>query len=668
MTIEQLEQKIIDASQHYYEGSQIISDKEFDDLIEYLRAVNPTSKVLTETGWGYDPYKNIGEKENHMYGKVIGIERKPRKIEDIPNDFINSDVCLSAKLDGLSMICYFVNGKFVRALTRGNGDTGINKTDKVELILKRELKLPNEFDFTGAIRGEVCISNDNWNKMKDLGIAGSNQRNTATGIINRDETTDDIQFLDLIFYKVVGFSKDLSHIYNEIYQDNIINENKFDIKFLKKFIDDKFIVDYIEDNGSLINQNDLEDIFNKFNINYPCDGIVITRNKRKAIEDVSDKYQKKSSVINDEIAYKFITETAVTTIENIAWKMSKGNKAIPVINVKPVELSGATVQNATAFNAKYVYENDLDVGATVELVRSGEVIPYITNVIQGVSGTKEKLNSMCCPFCGNKLEWQGVDLVCTNVDCANRDEQNLKIWIANIAPIEGISEKLIFKFLDELNISSLDELYSKTYAELKYKDAPDNSHKGKFNKVLSKLFIEPINWYNALIALNINSLGDKTAKKLINSELPILINTFLENMDMQMFINEVNVKLNNIVGPAFITTLSTLDSLNKLKNLNYIKDRLYKDDNIKEDKELVPVVITGKLSVPRKKFEEYLNENGYEVKGSITKDIKYLITDGESNSVKYKRAKELNIEIISEMNIRKLIDKSDNGMSKEFIL
>ena len=657
MTLQELENKIVEAAQAYYEGSPIISDRDFDGLIEYLRAANPQSNLLNTVGWGYDPFKNVGEKSKHLYGNITGIDRKPRTIEDIPNEFLNTDVCLSAKLDGLSIVCYFVNGKFVRALTRGNGDTGIDKTDKIDIILKKELNIPNEFDFTGAIRGEICISNENWKLMQDDGISGSNQRNTATGIINRDEMTDDIKYLDVIFYKVVGYTQDLSHKFNEIYQNNIINNNRYDVKFLRKFIKEQYIVDYIEDNGSLINQNDLEDIFSKFNNKYPCDGIVITRNKRNIIH-MYDINLNKATIVNDEIAYKFITETAVTTIENIRWKMSKGNKAIPVINVKPVELSGATVSNATAFNAKYVYDNYLDIGATVELVRSGEVIPYITRVIEGIPTAKEKLDNMTCPYCESKLEWDGVDLVCKNPECANRDEQNLKVWIANIAQVDGISEKLIFKFLDELNIHNIDELYSKSFDELEYKGVEDNSHKGKFNKVLRKLFIEPIELDTAFKALNIKMLGEKNAKKLVGTDLISLIQEFLRINDVDLFVNEVHKNLESVVGPALVESICSLDSLNKIKNLMYIDPRLsIYSLRTDIDDELIPVVITGKLSIPRKKFEEYLNDNGYEVKNSITKDIKYLITDNPySGSSKNKKADELGIEKITEDEIRKIID------------
>lgn len=657
MTVFELEERIKEASQAYYEGKPICSDIEFDALLTYLRSINPNSQILYMTGYGYDPYKQVGKKEHHLYGNVVGISKKPRNINNIPKEFFNNDIIISAKLDGLSIVCYFVDGKFTKALTRGRDGIGINRTDKVEKILTRELNLPNDFNFTGAIRGEICISNKQWQNMINQGIVDKdspsvNPRNVAAGIIGRDVIDNDINFLDLVFYKVIGFNDD-ENIWNKYYKEHILENKKYDVEFLKKFIKNEFIVDYVEDNGSMLTQNSLETLYNQFNDIYMCDGCVITKSEKNVLK-LNDKHQNKIALENDEIAYKFEGEKAITNIENIRWKMSKGNKAIPVINVTPVELSGTIVQNASAYNAKYVYDNDLDIGCQVELTRSGEVIPMITKIIISSNGTgREKLNNMTCPCCENKLKWSGVDLICANVDCTNRDKQNLKVWISNIAQIDGISEKLIFKFLEELNINSLNELYSKDYNDLTYNNAPENSHKGKFNRVLSKLFVEPINWSNALMALNIKMIGKETAKKLINNDLIQFIKDFLDTGDSSIFISNIN-ELINISGPAVIKSLSSHDSLSKLKNLAYIQSRLCLDEIVTTTK-LIPIVVTGKLSISRKKFEEYLNENGYEVKNNVSKDVKYLITDNKSNGTKYKKAKELNIDIISEDDIRNII-------------
>lgn len=666
MTVGQLEQKIIDAAQAYYSGSPIMSDSEFDGLIEYLKAANPTSEILTTVGWGYDPYKNIGEKEQHLYGDVAGIDRKPRNIEDIPETFFNGKVLKSAKLDGGSMICYFVNGKMTKALTRGKGNVGINKTDKIVKVLEKELNIPNGFDFTGAIRGEFCISNENWKEMLNKGIVSedANQRNVAVGYLNRDEMADELKYCDVVFYKVLGYANNGSK-FNQIYVDNIINTNNFDVKFLRKFIKEEYIVEYeIIENGSTITQEGLEDIYNRFKDKYLCDGVVLTKGERTPIK-LGTKYDDKYAIMNDEVAYKFEDEKAETEIENIRWKMSKGNKAIPVINVKPVPLSGVTVSNATAFNAKYIYDNDLDVGSKVELLRSGEVIPYISKVISGSNGEgRKKLDEMTCLYCGTKLIWDGVDLVCPNKECANRDYQNLRIWVNNVAPIDGMSETLNFKFFEELNIDSLESLYNHSYGDLEFSGEASNTHKGKFNLVLDKLFNQEIVFTDLLVALNIKMLGVKNADKLAhNDEFIALFQEFLEVDDIGLFVSKATPIVTDVVGQAMAANICSADGLTKIKNAKYVQHRINYEHDVKE--ELIPVVITGKLSIPRKEFETYLNENGYEVKGAISKDVKYLITDNpNSTSAKNKKASELGIEKITEAQIREIIQNIEDDKNK----
>lgn len=666
MTIGQLEQKIIECAQAYYEGRPMCSDKEFDNMVEYLKVANPTSEILTQVGWGYDPYKNIGEKEQHLYGDVKGIDRKPRNISDIPYNFLTGKILKSAKLDGGSIICYFVNGKMTKALTRGKGNIGINKTDKILKVLEKELNVPDGFDFTGAIRGEFCISNKNWQEMLNAGIVSeeANQRNVAVGYLNRDELSDELRYCDVVFYKVIGYVNNGSK-FNQIYIDNILNTNNFDVKFLRKFIKEEYIVDYeIVEDGSTITQNSLEAIYATFKDKYLCDGVVLTKGERIPIR-LGTKFDDKYAIENDEIAYKFEDEVAETEIEAIRWKMSKGNKAIPVINVKPVSLSGVTVSNATAFNAKYIYDNDLDIGSKVELLRSGEVIPYISKVICGSNGEgRKKLDEMICPYCSTKLIWDGVDLVCSNEECANRDYQNLRIWVNNIAPIDGMSEILNFKFFEEKGIDSLENLYNHSYDDLMFSGEASNTHKGKFNLVLDKLFNREINFVDLLVALNIKMLGVKNADKLAHDdEFISLFEEFLEVEDIGLFVSKVTPVITETIGQAMAANICSADGLTKIKNAKYVQHRINYEHDIKE--ELIPVVITGKLSVPRKDFEKILNEAGFEVKGSISKDVKYLITDNpNSNSLKNRKADELGIKKITEFEIRHIIDTIDDEKFK----
>ena len=653
ITIDDIENYLADQSQkYYYDGSNECTDKEWDDLLEYLMHSKPHSKILNQVGWGYDIYQHVGEKQTHTYGLVKGIDRKIRNLNEFPKTFLNTKYIMTAKLDGLSVVCYFVNGHLTKALTRGNGITGIDRTDKVEYILR---KYSNEAlkksGFTGAIRGEIVISNENWNKMLEQNIAGTNQRNTAAGLINRDEIIDDLNYVDIVFYKLVGYNE------NHYMLNKSINDN-FDCEILSDYLDKKCLVDYIYPNNNEISQEFLEKVYSHFLETYPCDGIVFTH-LNKEYETKEQNHHSLICISHDELAYKFITESAITRVTNISWTMSKGNKAIPVVNVEPTEISGATISNVSAYNAKYVYDNKINVGTKVEIIRSGEVIPKIVNIITNPHKMESAIPTNC-PYCGSKLVWDGVDLCCINSDCKNRDEQNLKIWVKNIANVDGISDTLIFKFFDELNINSLNDLYSYDYAELEYKNAPSNSHKGKFNKILHQLLVDKIDIKNALLALNIKRLGDKTVIKLLNNQdfidyidklisgLKDIINLSKDKQQELFNANVLKDISRKCIGEAFSEVIITLDSYSKFMNLKYIAHRINISKSTVTQISNKSVVITGSLSISRKQFETILNNNGITLSNTVNKKTTCLICNKESTSSKYKKAIELQIPILNE--------------------
>ena len=375
-TLEDIESYIIEQSQLYYStGKNECTDDEFDDLLEYLKNGKPNSVIFTSTGWGYDPLKNIGKKEKHLYMKIEGISKKIKNVADIPKSMQHKKVTISAKLDGLSIVLYYKQGKLTHALTRGNGEIGINKTDKVLKILEREIQYPTDFDFTGAIRGEFVISNENWKIMQDKNIAGISQRNTVAGIINKDEIDTMLQYVDIVFYKVVFIDKNINSMYNDVYKQISYEQQKSDFEFLKQFVLKEYLAEYNEvDLNEELNHIDTFElavgaIYTIFNRKYQCDGLVIT---------TLDK-----NISNDEhieIAFKFVNETAIAIVKDIKWELSKASKLIPVIQLEPIELSGAVIQNVSGFNAKYILENKIKKDTQLKIVRSGEVIPYILEV------------------------------------------------------------------------------------------------------------------------------------------------------------------------------------------------------------------------------------------------------------------------------------------------
>lgn len=353
------------AAQRYYSGYPIISDNEFDTMVEELRSIDPNNELLTTTGWGFEPSKiEYGVKVNHLYNEVGSIDNKPRKVEDIPDKFkaSNTRLRISAKLDGLSCVLYYENGSMIQAVTRGNGKVGIDVTNKIHYILRDDVRYRYIHGFTGAIRGELVISNENWKKIPVSEDPSKNPRNYASGLINRNSISDELKYVDLVVYKIIAWEN-----CNEIFDLELITE-KLNAYF-KHTVDCIFI-----NSGEKINQEMLEELFNKFREKYPCDGCVIT-NKKVEYNSNNPNFE------YDEVAFKFESERAQTTVRGIEWNLSRTGCMKPIVLINPVTLDGAVINKCSGFNADFIVRHKIKEDTKLIIERSGCVIPDIQEVL-----------------------------------------------------------------------------------------------------------------------------------------------------------------------------------------------------------------------------------------------------------------------------------------------
>lgn len=247
-----------------------------------------------------------------------------------------------------------------------------------------------------------------------------------------------------------------------------------------------------------------------------------------------------------------------------------------------------------------------------------------------------------CPVCGCKLDWQGVDLVCNNQDCGNRDYRDLQCWVNNLGKVDNIGDTLKFKFMDEIGYTCIDDLYNKDIDIISW---ARGTQKSLFKKVMDKLINEPVSIVDALCALNIPRLGKVSAEKLaVNRDLiECLMSCAIDGVETDLA--ELEHDISKVVGQA--TASSIMNNLNKVSNLRYVKDRL-EYVVIGVDLSMVSVAITGKLSMKRAEFEKILNNHGYKVTG-VNKDTRFLITDDpNSSSSKNKLADKLGVTKITE--------------------
>lgn len=636
MAFSMLEKKIQEQSKKYYsEGSQDVSDDEFDEMIDSLKKSNPESEVL-KTGWGYSPNCTKGKiKRNHVYGEIGSLD-KIHNWSEMKSDLKHTRTVTSLKLDGLSVVLYYNSGYLDFALTRGDGTTGIDITDKVRRILGAFSYITSESDFTGGIRGEILMSEKNFSKYLESHPDGKNPRNAVAGIIGSNEIVPELDLLDIVVYKVVGCKYNSFNSYEDM------------LEFLYSNFDD-YVVPYCSTTFQSYEDlnNATANLRDKWYGNYPADGLVICDDKliRRVDSNNETVYEFNSQ------AFKFPAETKVTEVEDVIWELSKHSVMVPRVKVKPVELSGTTVQYCAAFNAEYIYKNSLGLGAYVSMCKSGEIIPDIQNV---VVPSEFCVLPDICPRCNSKLDWDGVNLVCKNPECCHKHRTDLLIWMSTLAPRDGLGDKLRDKFIDDifydrLTVEQLMETKDNIYELLK-----SYPYRGKqfqvFESSIHSVFEDKVDLKTALVALNIPRLSDKTAEKLADQGLQYVI-FIVENMMAGLPESNWLPELCKRIGEA--NGISIAKNVRKFTRIRYLFDRMSKQNETAKSKDMTSVAITGKLSCKRSDFEKELAANGFKC-GSITKDTKFLITDDpNSSSEKNNKADKLGITKISEQDFRK---------------
>ena len=610
-----LETKITKAAQDYYEGHESISDAEFDKLVDELRIINPNSSLLKTIGWGFNVNKIKNTKVEHDYG-IVGSLDKVHEVSEIPYN----DMIISAKLDGSTCVAYYVKGKLIVALTRGNGVVGIDRTEKYSYIVsKYNLRIPETF--TGAIRGEIVFSNEQWNKYKQKYPDAKLPRNVSTGLFMGDEITEDLSYIDFIPYKIHGSTT------TYITYVDILNEL------------DNFGFNVVPHSSSVVTKDDnlnslLQKLFTEYSAMYPIDGLVLNSgvaHKQNGLNDYTD------------IAFKFPAEDKVTTVKQVIWQLSRNNILIPVVDIEPVMLSGALVSRCTGFNYKYILDNKVDKGAQIRIRRSGEVIPDIQEVV--LPSLEQDLPTKC-PVCGCDLAVEGVHIKCINPNCDNITYSKLYTWIEKIGvrDLLGVGPALINTIIDKLkekNITSVEQLYENDLSYIKIYLTPAN--KNKFTTILENLK-KPATPEEIIVASNIYGLGGTNAKKIAK----IIYNHIQDDFDL------VN-NLTKVDGIGDFVINSVLASRKMLQ-------RYFTLVEVKLDSEPVvmtaawQITITGALSIPRKQFEAFCIKNGVAVSDNLNKS-KYLVTNNpDPSSSKGKKAKALGIPIITEKEFMEIIN------------
>ncbi len=347
---EQLAKIIKEANKLYYNETPIFSDNEYDMIKEYMESKYPGNKILNEIG------APISKKEKVNLPYFMGSMDK-LKTEEAINKWIDkypSGYIISAKLDGVSGLYSTENG-IPKLYTRGNGKVGQDITHLIPY-----LKLPQDLGLT--IRGEFIIEKSIFEQYYKTDF--SNPRNFVAGVINsKTINKEKLKHIDFVAYEVITPVlpiKEQITLLKSTQVECVLNEEK-----------------------NLLTVDELSKILVSWreSYKYEIDGIIVCHNK---IYDRQDK--------NPEYAFAFkmiLTEQiAESKVVNVIWNPSKDGYLKPKIQIEPIRLGGVKIEYATAFNAKFIEDKKLGIGAIVKIIRSGDVIPYIMDVTQPATEIK----------------------------------------------------------------------------------------------------------------------------------------------------------------------------------------------------------------------------------------------------------------------------------------
>lgn len=354
--------KVKEANEAYRAGNPLMSDQEYDDLLESLKSLMDEDEyeafVATLNEGTIE--KNVDGKIKHPF--IMGsLEKLKNEEREVVKKWIKENIkialSVSAKVDGISSRAEYRNGKLVSLTTRGDGYFGLDITSKAKYVKGLPSVLPHGAwdNFTGSIRGELVIMREDFETIKDR---FSNRRNAVAGIMNRkDSSEDDLRKVSFVPYTILG------NQYAKSEQFGFLEDVGFNVAW-NVLIDKEGIDDTIVDWLFQTAQDELP---------YETDGLVICDSEWRN----ENKYRPDGCK-----AFKINQSVAITKIIGFDWGTPSANgKLTPVALLEPVEIAGVIVKRVTCNNISWMEKLGVEIGKTVRVLRSGEVIPKIIEVL-----------------------------------------------------------------------------------------------------------------------------------------------------------------------------------------------------------------------------------------------------------------------------------------------
>jgi len=629
------------ASKAYYaEDREIMSNREYDELYDELVSLEgelgTTLSNSPTVNVGYEAVDEL-PKERHATPMLSLAKTKER--EELVSWLGDNKAILSWKLDGLTVVLTYTDGKLAKAVTRGNGEIGEVITPNARQFTNIPLSIPFKGEL--VLRGEAVISYSDFEKINSkISVEDKykNPRNLCSGSVRQlDSRITAERHVRFIGFSYVSATENGTPV-------DLHNSKEEGFKFLEKqgfetvervFVTKDNILSEIEEYARKIETYDI-----------PSDGLVLT------YDDLaySASLGRTAKTPRDSIAFKWADELRETTLKEIEWSASRTGLINPVAIFEPVELEGTTVSRASVHNISILKGLKLGIGDRITVYKANMIIPQIN---ENLTCSDSVVIPSRCPVCGSptriSTDTDVQSLYCDNPTCPAKQVKSFTLFVSRDAlNMEGLSESTLEKFIDMGFIKNYRDMFHLDKYEEAIIGMEGFGEKSYANIIASVDASRNTTLARLLYGLGIENIGVANAKMIaahFDYDLDLIRRASLEELSAIEGVGDV-------IARSIRTYFD--DEKNKealealLPELNLVKPEKSADsDKLKG----LTFVITGSLNgyENRDELKNKIEEMGGKVAGSVSKNTECLINnDATSNSSKNKKAKELGVKILTE--------------------
>lgn len=630
MSVEDLVDVLKKASNAYYNDVPIMCDSEFDHLVELLKEVDCDNNFLKEIGAASNsPLTKVSHKI--PMGSLNNVNSNEEFMKWVKTIGFTDSFVVQPKLDGVSIELLYKKGNFVQALTRGDGFQGDDVTHTIKNAKGFPKKIAEQIDL--SVRCEAILllkDKEEWG-----GESFSNPRNTVSGLVRRLDGKQS-ELITCVAFDILKNSERIV-FEHEIERIAWLQQNDFNT-----------VVSEVYETYKEVEQAFYKVGRERASFNYEIDGMVVKVNNICLQAAFGEKDNRPKWAV----AWKFTPKEGSTRVLGVQYSIGPTGTITPVAQVEPIEIGGTLINNVSLCNFDEVDRLGIKIGDKVCVVRSGDVIPKITTLLEP-GGERIDINCTTCPSCNSVTIKDGAILHCGTPDeCYETQFRKVLNWInkRNIMFFGETYVKKIFSNLLQAGcLPSVVDLYKLNQQDFK---------NTKIGKVMATKILAEINkskktsLANFIGSLALPLLGRREAQNLIDFGFNTL----------ETFLHLTETNLLSLKGYQETKAKRIVEGIQNSRILiKELSQYLLIIDEKKETLEGVlkgkKICFTGTASKPRSVLQELVIKNGGAVKEDVSKDLDILVLSNiNSTSSKALKAKQYGSTLMSENDFLKLVE------------